>query len=270
MSFVITDTSPVFTNPTAVAAPQAGTPQNQVNAVATPVQLGGIHQVWSTTGAASGQVQQIVVSGENTRVNVGAGSANIQAIGGGSVIESSQVNNTAGSVIKLGDNSVGWNGATVDTTVVVSANTAGTTAAISSVSGGQGGTVIYYASGAQGNDQIEGSSLVDFIRGGAGNDTINGFGGNDLIRGGAGADSVFGGVGSDTLYYTVDQLDGSRDVFADFVTGVDKISVDSSQVASTTGISGLGTNTVTLNGAAGKVVIVSQNTAINSGDINFI
>lgn len=300
MSFVITDTSPVFTNPTAVAFAPAGTNSNSVNATAAPVQLGGgtvsgtnngtvgsttaTNTVAYTTAAApTGQVAQVVVSGGGTRLNVNTGAAKVQAIGGGSVVESIQSpNDTAPKTISLGDNTTPYNGvavsstATVSTVVINPTTGAATTSNVSigTVSGGQGGPFAYYAHGGFGNDSIEGSNLSDFIRGGAGNDTINGFGGNDLLRGGTGSDSVFGGSGADTLYYTADQFPNTgtdTDRFVDFATGTDKISFDRSVVASTANISGLGTNTITFSAAGrGTVSVQSGGTVIRASDINFI
>ena len=300
MSFVITDTSPVFTNPTAVAFAPVGTNPNSVNATAAPVQLGGgtvsgtnngtvgsttaANTVAYTTAAApSGQVAQVVVSGAGTRVNVNTGSAKVQAIGGGSIVESIQsASDTAPKTISLGDAGAPYNGAAVSSTATVSTvvinPTTGvataSTASIATVSGGQGGPFAYYAHGGFGNDSIEGSNLSDFIRGGSGNDTINGFGGNDLLRGGTGSDSIFGGIGADTLYYTADQFPNTgtdTDRFVDFATGTDKISFDRSVVASTANISGLGTNTITFSAAGrGTVSVQSGGTVIQASDINFI
>ncbi|MEI8250453.1 MAG: hypothetical protein WCF98_04720 [Synechococcus sp. ELA057] len=300
MSFVITDTSTVFTAPTTVAAPAPTTNPSAVNATTTAVQLGGGSVTgtnngtvgsttvtnpvtWATTAASGGQTQQVVVSGAGTRLNLATGAAKVQAIGGGTIIESTQSTaDTTNKVISLGDPTAPYNGAAVASTATVSSVTVNngvattSTVTIASAAGNQGGPFAFYAHGGFGNDSIEGSNLADFIRGGAGNDTINGFGGNDLIRGGTGSDSIFGGVGADTLYYTADQFPtlGSTDTdtFADFATGTDKISIDRTVVASTSGITGIGTNTVTISGptGTGSVRIVSQGTAINAGDFNFI
>ena len=289
----------MFTNPTSVLAPPAGTNTNSVNAT-TPVQLGGgtvsgtnppavggntaTNPVAYTTAAApTGQTAQVVVSGAGTRLNVNTGAAKVQAIGGGSIVESIQsISDTTSKIISLGDNSVAYNGvavsnaATVSTVVINPTTGAATTSNVSvaTVSGGQGGPFAYYAHGGFGADSIEGSNLSDFIRGGAGNDTINGYGGNDLLRGGTGSDSVFGGTGADTLYYTADQFPNTgtdTDQFVDFATGTDKISFDRSVVASTANISGLGSNTITFSAAGrGTVSVRSGNTAIQASDINFI
>jgi hypothetical protein len=299
MSFVISDTSPVFTTPSSVAAPPAGTNTAAVNASTAPVQLGGgtvsgtntgavgsttaaNTVAYTTTAATSGQTNQVVVSGAATRVNINTGAAKVQAIGGGSIVESVQsVSDTTAKTISLGDPTAPYNGVAVSTSATVSSVVIGpngvptvSNVSIATVSGGQGGPFAYYAHGGFGNDSIEGSNLSDFIRGGAGNDTINGFGGNDLIRGGTGSDSIFGGVGADTLYYTADQFPttgSDTDRFADFTTGTDKISIDRSVVASTANITGLGTNTITFSAAGrGTVTVQSGGTAIQASDINFI
>jgi Ca2+-binding RTX toxin-like protein len=272
MSFAINDTLVIFQNPTSVAPLAAGSNPNQVNATANPVQVGGFNNTFTTTtGGTLAAPQQIVVSGVNTRLNVSSGAAKIQAIGGGTIIESSQTPGDLGKVISLNldyteNPSAPYNGAVVDKSAIVSGNT-GDTLTINQAAGLQGGDFAYYTHGGTGNDQIEGSFQADFLRGGAGNDTITAFAGNDLIRGGAGSDSIFGGLGNDTLYYTSDQLDRSTDTFADFATGVDKISVDRTSISNLTQISGFGTNTIVF---AGGTTLISQGTVINSSDITLI
>ena len=272
MSFVITDTSTVFTSPATVPFLPSGSNTNAVNATTAPVQVAGTGQTYTTVAATANQTVQLVVSGLNTRVNVESGAAKIAATGGGAIIESAIGANvsTGNRIIELGDSSVPYNGGVVATAAVVSGNGSGTQT-IAQAAGGiaPAGGFAYYGAGGSGNDQIEGSSLNDFIRGGAGNDTINGYGGNDVIRGGAGSDSIFGGAtGADTLYYTSDQLDGSTDTFVDFATGTDKIAVAGSSVASTAAISGLGSNTITFTASGTKVI--SGGTAINATDINIV
>ena len=277
MSFVITDTSAVFSNPTSVPVLATGSNPNTVVATSgTGVQLTGTANTFTTTTPATGLTAQVVVSGAQTRVNVAPGAAKIQATGGGAIIESSIVVGDTAKVISLGNNTVAYNNVVVNTTAVVSGNGAGS----QSINQAAGGIVpssvgfqtnpgfAYYAQGGTGNDSIEGSSLNDFIRGGAGNDTINAFGGNDLIRGGAGSDLIQGNTGSDTIYYTADQLDGKTDTVTDFTTGVDKIAVDRTSVASTANISGLGTNTITFTASGTKVI--SGTSAIQASDIQII
>lgn len=302
MSFVISDTiSPVFgAGADQISAPPEGTNTEAVVATTTPVQLGGgtvtgsnsgvpgsatatDTKTYTTAAAGSSEQQQVFVSGAGTRVNVNTGAAAVQAVGGGAIIESIQEEtDTSPKAIKLGDTSVAFNGVAVDNNATVSeveivdGAPVARSQTIGEVAGGQGGPFAFYAHGGFGNDAIEGSSLSDFLRGGAGNDSLNGFGGADLIRGGIGSDTVFGGDGADTLYYTADQFPAigaqDTDTFADFVTGTDKISIDSAVVASTAGITGLGTNTISFSGPSGRgsVQVVSNGTAINASDINFI
>ncbi len=272
MSFVITDTSTVFTSPTTVPYLAVGSNPTAVVATTTAVQVAGTSQSYTTVAATPTQTVQLVVSGLNTRVNVASGAAKIAAVGGGAIVESAiaATVSTGARTIELGDSTVAYNDGVVATAAVVSGNGSGTqTIAQAAGNIAPTGGFAYYGAGGSGNDQIEGSSLNDFIRGGAGNDTINGYGGNDLIRGGAGSDSIFGGAtGADTLYYTSDQLDGSTDTFVDFATGIDKIAVAGSSVASTAAISGLGSNTITFTASGTKVI--SGGTAINAADINIL
>ena len=81
--------------------------------------------------------------------------------------------------------------------------------------------------GAAGDDEITGTAFADFIRGGAGADWIKAGAGDDLIRGGAGRDVIITGAGADVIYWTPDQLDGSRDLIKDF-SADDRLAVDES------------------------------------------
>ena len=275
MSFVITDTSIVFTNPTSVPFLPTGSNPTSVVATITPVQVGGgptplnpniVPSTYTTVAAPTGQTVQLVVSGNGTRVNVASGAAKIAAVGGGAIIESAigGTVSTGNRIIELGDNTVNYNGGVVASAAVVSGNGSGTqTIAQAAGNIAPVGGFAYYAAGGSGNDQIEGSSLNDFIRGGAGADTINGYGGNDVIRGGAGSDTIYGGAtGADTLYYTSDQLDGSTDTFVDFTTNIDKIAVQGNVAYTITG------STLTFTASGTKVI--SGGTAINATDINIV
>lgn len=278
MSFVLTDTSVVFTDPGSVAFLAVGSNPDTVDAVTAPVQIGGGDpdtdtpgRTYTTTDAPDGEIAQVFLSGYQTRLNVGSGAANITAAGGGQIVEAADADNTGSRIIKLGVDSILYNGGIVDESATVAGDSSGESVTIAEAAGGQGGSFAYYAHAGAGDDQIEGSSQADFIRGGAGNDTINGFDGNDLIRGGSGSDQIESGRGSDTLYYTADQLDGSVDTFVDFTAAEDKISFDSTAVSSLDQISGLGTNTIIITGGAGNnTVITSQNDAITGDDINFV
>jgi hypothetical protein len=101
MSFAINDTLVIFQDPTSVAPLAPNSNPNEVNAIASPVQVGGDQgEVYTTiSGGTISDPQQIVVSGDNTRLNVSSGAAKIQAIGGGTIIESSQVSDDLGKII---------------------------------------------------------------------------------------------------------------------------------------------------------------------------
>jgi hypothetical protein len=273
MSFVISDTSAVFSSPTSVAA-YTGSPSS-VNATGAPVQVGsGANgQTYTATAATSGQTNQVVLSGADNRLILGTGAAQVQVLGGGNIVESVKGSPaTSAKVIDLGlgGPAVYVDAPKVNTSTAVGGNAVGSTATIASAAGNQGGQFDYYAHGGSGNDLMQGSNGSDFIRGGAGNDTINAFAGNDVVRGGSGADRMTLGQGSDTAYYTSDQLDGKTDTITDFDSGVDKIAIEVAGITSTSQISGLGTNTITLAAGSKKVRIVSQSEAFQAGDINFI
>jgi Ca2+-binding RTX toxin-like protein len=263
----------VFANPVAVPFAAANTsttatPISTSNASGGGTQLGG-GTTYTLAPIAAGSTGNLVLSGSATVVNLSSGAVNANIIGGGSILEATVVSGTGSNKVVEISSDVAYNNS-----VVVNSNA---TLASGGTVSSAAGALTPAASGAQINpgfafyahtDQIEGSSVNDFIRGGAGNDTINGFGGNDVIRGGSGSDSIFGGVGNDTLYYTSDQLDGSTDTFSDFATGIDKIAVQRTAVASTGNISGLGTNTITFTASGTKVV--SAGTVINIADIQIV
>ena len=279
MSFVISDTiSTVFANPVVVPFAPANTstsatPISTSNAAGGGTQLGG-GTTYTLAPIAAGSTGNLVLSGTATVVNLSSGQVNASIIGGGSILEATVISGAGSNKIIEISSDVAFN----NTAVVNSSAPLASGGTVSSAAGGLtppiSGTAqtnpgfAFYAHAGAGNDQIEGSAQNDFIRGGAGNDTINGFGGNDVIRGGSGSDSIRGGNGNDTLYYTSDQLDGLTDTFTDFTTGTDKIAVQSTVVASTANISGLGTNTITFTASGTRVV--SSNTVINTADIQIV
>lgn len=231
--------SPVFSDPASVPFVPEGTNPDQVDAAAGPVAVGGTGQTWTTTAAAEGQVNQVVVTGENTRLNLGTGAAEVNAAGaGGAIIESVQLVDSDGNPIPDvaktitvgGDN---YNGVSIALTEQVSGNSASEQESIQEAAGGTlpgTGTPVggfaYYVHGGTGDDIIRGSSFNDFLRGGAGNDFINAGDGEDLVRGGAGSDTLFLGQGLDTLYYTGDQVGADDfDILQDFTSGQDTINV---------------------------------------------
>jgi len=278
MSFVISDTSTVFTNPVNVKPPAPDT-----STTATPIsysstigtQLGG-GTTYTLAPIPTGSTGYLVVSGPATVVNLKEGAVNANIIGGGNILEATVIAGAGSNkIIEISSaDGTGYNNA-----VVVNPNASlASGGTVSSAAGGQIPTTIsgngqtnpgfaFYVHAGAGNDSIEGSAQNDFIRGGSGNDNINGFGGNDLIRGGSGSDTIRGGAGNDTLYYTSDQLDGATDTFTDFTTG-DIIAVARTSVASTAGITGFGTNTITF--TASQTKVISGNTAINITDIQIV
>ena len=279
MSFVISDTiSTVFANPVAVPFAPANTstsatPISTSNAAGGGTQLGG-GTTYTLAPIPTGSTGNLVLSGSQTVVNLSSGQVNASIIGGGSILEATVISGAGSNKIIEISSDVAFN----NTVVVNSSASLASGGTVSSAAGGLSPATVgtaqvnpgfaFYAHAGAGNDQIEGSAQNDFIRGGSGNDNINGFGGNDVIRGGSGSDTIFGGVGNDTLYYTSDQLDGLTDTFTDFTTGTDKIAVARTSVASTAGISGLGTTTITFTASGTKVI--SAGTAINITDIQIV
>ena len=280
MSFVISPTiSSVFASPTTVPFAPASTTSLTATQISTSNAPGGGTQLgggttYTLAPIPTGSTGNLVVSGPGTVVNLKEGALNANIIGGGNILEATVIaGNGFSKIIEISSDEA-YNNA-----VVVNPNASlASGGTVSSAAGGISPATVgtaqvnpgfaFYAHAGAGNDQIEGSAQNDFIRGGAGNDTINGFGGNDVIRGGSGSDSIRGGNGNDTLYYTSDQLDGATDTFTDFTTGTDRIAVASSSVASTAGITGFGSNTITF--TASQTKVISGNTAININDIQIV
>ncbi|MCK0070592.1 M10 family metallopeptidase [Kordiimonas laminariae] len=61
-------------------------------------------------------------------------------------------------------------------------------------------TIIENATGASGNDTIQGNDAANRLIGNDGDDRMEGGAGNDVLRGGAGSDQSFGGEGNDQLW----------------------------------------------------------------------
>jgi Ca2+-binding RTX toxin-like protein len=267
MSFVSPPPSDIWDIPGTTSPPEiqtwTGNP-DAVDATTAAYQVGGTNQVYTTTDAPDGAIQNIVLSGTNNTLFVGTGDANIQAIGGGNIVESVQVLGDGTKVISTGafgdcsdyeNDTVGV--LTIDGTT---ANFIGESATIDQMAGGmipQGGFNTY-AVGGTGDDKIYGSCENDFLRGGMGSDTIYAYAGDDLVRGGFGSDLVTLGSGKDTLYYTVDQLAADFDTVTDFgVNGeTDVLAVDQSRVADISKFGGFGSNTLTIQDSDGSVTTV--------------
>ena len=274
--------STVFDDPASVLAPPPDTNPEAVVASDQPVALGGQGVTWATTNAGEGQVNQVVVTGDNTRVNLGTGAGEVNAVGaGGAIIESVQLVDSEGNpipdasktIVVGGDN---YNGVSVALTEQVSGNSTAEQESIQEAAGGSlpgTGTPVggfaYYVHGGTGDDQVRGSSFNDFLRGGAGNDFINAGDGEDLVRGGAGSDTLFLGQGLDTLYYTADQVGGNDlDIFQDFTSGEDTISVAKGIKAE---ISADGRSILFANEATGGfTTLISEKDDFKLSDINFL
>jgi Ca2+-binding RTX toxin-like protein len=237
----------------------------------TPVQVGGTGNTFTTTDAPAGSTNQVVVSGQNNTLNVGAGSAEIQSIGQGNAIEAVQVLGDGTKIISTG--SFGAGGEAPPPPIVNAAastvgDVIGQTSTIDAVAGGMtSGSGFYsYATGGTGNDLLYGSAFSDFFRGGMGNDTIFAYGGNDIVRGGAGSDQMTLGSGNDTIYYTFDQLqNGDIDTVTDFnnPTGdVDILAIQADRVGGAGNygsFGGFGTNSLSITDSDGSVTkVVAQ------------
>lgn len=84
--------------------------------------------------------------------------------------------------------------------------------------------------GEAGTDTILGAAGDDLLDGGAGTDTLSGQSGSDIVIGGTGKDTLTGGSEADTFRFSFGDttiLSSSYDTVTDFVTGVDKIDLDS-------------------------------------------
>ncbi len=109
-----------------------------------------------------------------------------------------------------------------------------------SITAGGGNDTLIGGSGADsivggaGVDSISGGDGRDYLSGGTGNDTIDGGNGTDILIGGAGKDLLTGGAGGDTFVFeAVSESAGEgADVITDFVSGTDKIFVNTSATTS--------------------------------------
>jgi Ca2+-binding RTX toxin-like protein len=246
MTVTNTSTLSIFTTPLSVPVAPPDTNPNAVNATSgIGLQLGGQAETYSTTNFAKDPttgaelVQQVVLTGDGNRLNVGGGAASVAILGGGQIVESTQFLGTdSGKIfsINLGaDNPDGAKAsnlfAQIDITAAVSGNAVGESTTIADAAGGLlPSPTNFYIHGGTGNDTIIGSFLNDFLRGGAGDDTIAAYAGNDVVRGGSGSDFIQLGddaAQSDTLFYTSDQVvNGDKDTIDQFETGSDKIVFD--------------------------------------------
>lgn len=77
------------------------------------------------------------------------------------------------------------------------------------------------------NDLMLGGGGNDVIAGGAGRDDLWGYEGDDRLNGGSGGDWLTGGTGRDTFEYSYASDAAAGEIITDFVSGVDRIEVDS-------------------------------------------
>jgi Ca2+-binding RTX toxin-like protein len=284
---VFTDNS-VFTDPAAAAELVFTTDRADPIVIApnTPVQLTGT-DVTITTAANTSPTDpvELVVNGLNNVVNLGTGSALVNVVGGGAIVEAVQLVNSdgqpiadIGKAVNLGGGDptaggIAYNGGLVDTTALVGGNSVDAPKETVSQAAGSlapvGTGFAYYTHGGTGNDSIVGSNLADFIRGGAGNDLIDASNGDDLVRGGTGNDTITLGGGIDTLYYTLDQVGGNNvDILTDFLTNIDKIAIQGG-----IGVFDVDGNAFNASSTATQTIVfksgASQTTLTNSGANTF-
>ena len=86
--------------------------------------------------------------------------------------------------------------------------------------------------------EVIANTSANSIKGGKGNDIFSGAEGNDTILGGQGNDEIFGGAGNDTLTggtgNDVFIFEGGNDFITDYTVGKDKISLNPSEITSST------------------------------------
>ena len=288
MSFVAPPSSTIWeqsgNDPVATTPVWNGNP-GQVDATSTPQQVSGTNNTFTTTDAPGGTKAQVLLTGQENTLNVGSGSAEIQSIGQGNVVESLQVLGDGTKIISTGTFGAGGEsfvaGVAVSGTQSTTGNVIGQSATINEMAGGMAPAGGFYsqATGGTGNDQLYGSAFSDFFRGGMGNDSIYAYGGNDIVRAGAGSDLVSLGAGDDTLYYTFDQLqNGDIDTVTDFnaVAGdVDILAVQADRVGGGNfgSFGGFGTNSLSITDSVdGSVTTVQAQTGYvwKQADIFFV
>lgn len=82
--------------------------------------------------------------------------------------------------------------------------------------------------GGVGNDTLAGGDGIDELNGSSGNDKLDGAAGDDLINGGIGKDILTGGTGADVFVFDSLLVNANADTIKDFVSGTDKIELDTS------------------------------------------
>lgn len=81
------------------------------------------------------------------------------------------------------------------------------------------------------NDSVIGNSAANVLEGNRGADKLNGAGGADTLIGGLGKDILTGGAGADKFVLDVAASAANADTIKGFVSGVDKIHLESSMFA---------------------------------------
>jgi Ca2+-binding RTX toxin-like protein len=99
--------------------------------------------------------------------------------------------------------------------------------------GGDGNDWINFMIGPteSGPDIVKGEAGDDFVGGSTGSDKLFGGDGNDRLWGGQGADALYGGAGADTFVLLFRDAMSQRAIIGDFVDGVDKLGLSSSDRA---------------------------------------
>ncbi len=77
--------------------------------------------------------------------------------------------------------------------------------------------------------EVIANTSANSIKGGKGNDIFSGAEGNDTILGGQGNDEIFGGAGNEVFIF-----EGGNDFITDYTVGKDKISLNPSEITSST------------------------------------
>jgi Ca2+-binding RTX toxin-like protein len=287
MSFVAPPTSTIWEQPG--QDPDETTPvwegdPDEVDATSAPAQVTGENNTFTTNDAPAGTIAQVLVTGQENTLNLGSGSAEVQVIGQGNVVESLQVLGDGTKIISTGTFGAGGESfdpdATVSLTQATTGNVIGETATISQMAGGMLPEDGFYsqATGGTGNDLLYGSVFSDFFRGGMGNDSIYAYGGDDVVRGGAGSDLISLGEGDDTLYYSFDQLqNGDIDTVTDFNTGDDEdiLAIQADRVGGAGNFSsfgGFGTDKLSITDSDGSVTQVQAQAGYSwkTADIFFV
>ncbi|WP_343714249.1 M10 family metallopeptidase C-terminal domain-containing protein [Inquilinus sp.] len=209
----------------------------------------------------------ITGSGENNRLDLGAGNDTGSGLGGSDTLLGGDGND----LLRGGADADLLNGgAGTDTATYY-----GSTAAISvNLTTGTGGGGEAAGDSLVSIENVSGSQANDGIAGNAVNNVLQGWGGNDALVGNGGKDTLSGGVGADRFYYmaVTDSAVGNADLITDF-SHAEADRIDLSAIDANTGVAGdqaftfLGTGLYT--GVAGQLrYAISGSVTTIAGDIN--